>query len=112
MLHGLQYPDAADAIKLKQRFKQPVPPELIAPELHDVEYALWRSFWDLSTERQAGVDRQGRIRWSAIQQYGKMMGIEPRLFERVIRAMDEAYLIHLAGEAVNKPAFNKDMLKR
>lgn len=111
-MHGLRYPDAAQAIELKKRFNQPVPPELIAPELHDVEYLFWNAFWDLSTEREPGFEKQGRIRWSAIQQYAKMTGIEKRIFERIIKAMDRAYLSHQAGDAEGKPAFNESMLKR
>ena len=112
MHHGLTYPNAEEAIKLKKRFNQPVPEELIPPELHDVEFALWLSFWELSTERQAGFEQLGRIRWSAMQHYAKMQGVEPRMFMRIIKAMDDAYLAHQSGSTQGKQAFNKEMFKR
>lgn len=41
---------------------------------------------------------EGHIRWSAIQSYSKTMGIHPKAFKKVIRAMDGAYLSHQSKE--------------
>lgn len=110
----MTHPNAREELELAKRFKIEVKDEIKnPPELHDVEHALWRSFWDLSTERQAGFDRQGRILWSAIQRYAKMQSIEPHLFERIIRAMDDAYLrFHDDAKAGKDKKFTRDMLKK
>lgn len=54
----------------------------------------------------------GRIRWSAIQQYAKISGIDSVSFTRIIKAMDDAYLAHHAGETKGKQTFSREMLKR
>lgn len=95
-----------------RKFKQPIPEELNAPELYDVEISLWRSFWDLSTERAGNGMGEGRIRWSAIHRYAETSGIDAKSFEAIIKAMDEAYLAHKAGEPEGKPVFSREMFKR
>lgn len=91
MLWSIEYPDAPKIIAAYQFHGEPIPKALIAPELHDIEWHLWRAFWDLSTERQAGM-AAGPIPWSAMVKYWQCERWLPmEQFARVIREMDGAY---------------------
>lgn len=87
------------------RFGQPVPESLRSPDLHDIEQDIWVSFWDLNSERWEG----GPLVWRSIREYGKILGIEPGLFNKLIRQMDNVYLSHKAGDG---KTFSRDMLRK
>lgn len=63
-----------------------------------------RAFWELSTERQFG-QVVGPIPWSCIVAYGRHVGLDDsmlRVFERVVRSLDEEYLAWLREEQKRK----------
>lgn len=72
-----------------KHFGQPIPQGLVSPELHDIEHTLYGAFWELRTEC---ADSGHPINWRSIRDYGKMVGVEPRLFHEIMRRMDEVYL--------------------
>ena len=77
-----------------EHYGQPVPEGLIPPELQDIEWAFWESFWELSSDRQTGLEA-GPIPWSSIRQYAsENPGMELDVLLPIIRAMDEVYLAH------------------
>lgn len=64
------------------------------PELTDYEERFYRSFWEISTERSFGM-APGPIPMRAIDYYAEREGMGPTdtmILNRVIRAMDNAYL--------------------
>lgn len=83
------------------------PPEAIEPP---VLFPLWterclEAFRDLSTERDCSWSL-GPIPWSAINAWGRSRGMAGgvlRGFERVIRAMDDAYM-PIEGERLREEA--------
>ena len=96
MRWSLENPDGYEAIQYFVNAKKPIPEHLVAPALHDIEQELWGAFWELSTERQ----ESGRpLVWRSIRDYGKMLGIELRLFQSIMRRMDDVYITHKAGKA-------------
>lgn len=104
----LDNPNAEQLIKDYERFGQDVPDSLVAPELHDIELSLWVAFWELSSDRQAGMT-VGAIPWSSIRAYAQdFKALELRVFERIIRTMDNAYLSHESGSS---KTFTREMLK-
>lgn len=104
----LDNPNAEQLIKDYERFGQDAPDSLVAPELHDIELSLWVAFWELSSERQAGMT-VGSIPWSAIRSYAQECRVlEFNIFLRIIRAMDNAYLTHKEGSS---KTFSRDMFK-
>lgn len=69
-----------------------MPPGLLPPDLHDIEWYLWNAFWELSTDRQLGMG-SGPIPWSSIERFAsRHPAIEPGTFSQIMRAMDGAYL--------------------
>jgi hypothetical protein len=90
----LNNPNAHDLIKAYEHYGQPIPEGLIPPDLQDVEWAYWQSFWELSTDRHIGMT-SGPIPWSSIYKYlSANPGADLGIFLPIIRAMDEAYLSH------------------
>lgn len=85
----------------------------MAPALHDIEQELWGAFWELSTERQ---DSGRPLVWRSIRDYGKMLGIELRLFQSIMRRMDDVYITHKAGKAqgaeTKGQVFSREMLRK
>lgn len=51
----------------------------------------------------------GPIMWGSINQYAPTFGMSMPLFSNIIRAMDDAYLSHKAGDS---KTFTREMLKR
>lgn len=93
-----------------ERFNQEVPEELIEPPLHDIEYAIWDAFWELSTDRQIGMG-SGPIPYSSIARFEQE---NPGLdlggyFRSIIRDMDIMYLTHKDGEST---PFTRDKFKQ
>jgi hypothetical protein len=67
-----------------------------APDAWSGDSFYMKAFWDLSTERAIGFTI-GPIPWQAIRLYASANGLPQymmRLFESVIRAMDEVYMQH------------------
>lgn len=63
-----------------------------------------RAFWELSSCRQFG-EVMGPIPWNFLIQYAERAGLDAgmiRVFEVVIRELDEAYLEHLRTEREQK----------
>lgn len=68
------------------------------PDIHDIERDLWLAFWDLSSERQAGMS-VGPIPWSAMVAYhAHSPWIEFGAFMQIMRRMDQAYMEHAQRE--------------
>ncbi|MGZ9568242.1 phage tail assembly chaperone [Alcaligenes nematophilus] len=85
-------------MKAYEHYGQDVPPGLIPPDLHDMEWCYWRAFNELSTERQAGMVA-GPIPWSAIERYAERNpGLDPDTFLLLMREMDDVYLFHQSNE--------------
>lgn len=105
---ALNNPNAKKIIEDYERFGQEVPKGLTPPELNDVEWSLWRAFWDLSTDRQIGM-AAGPIMWTSISRYAPSTGLGMQVFSSIIRAMDDAYLGHKSGEGKK---FSREMMRR
>lgn len=91
-----------------ERFDQEVPKSLIPPELHDVEWFYWQAFWELSTDRQAGMST-GPIPWSSIAGYAASHPwVDLSSFVSIMRTMDGVYVAHDSGES---KTFSRDMLR-
>lgn len=76
------------------------------PELTEYEASFYRSFWEISTERNFGM-APGPIPMRAIDYYAEREGMGPSdgmILARVIRAMDNAYLTALAKRQEAKGA--------
>lgn len=71
--------------------------------MHDIEHWYWEAFWELSTDRQAGMS-DGPIPWSSIKNY-----CVDSEFAIIIRAMDSVYMSHKSGEGqeMTKEKFRK-----
>lgn len=66
------------------------------PELFPGNEWYLEAFWELSTDRDAGM-ALGPIPFSAINQYGKRLALDAEEFDTfriMIRALDGAYLDH------------------
>ena len=113
MRWSLDNPDGYEAIQYFVNAKKPIPEHLVAPALHDIEQELWGAFWELSTERQ---DSGRPLVWRSIRDYGKMLGIELRLFQSIMRRMDDVYITHKAGKAqgaeTKGQVFSREMLRK
>lgn len=72
-------------------YGQEVPEALIAPDLQELESAIWVAFWDLSSDRQIGMDI-GPIPWHSIKAYADTFGMPSDIFCRVVRAMDKFFM--------------------
>ena len=83
----------------------PVPEDLIGPELDEGYRFAYEAFNALSTDRQVGFG-VGPIPWSAIDQFAQRYGIvDIDEFERLnylIRVMDGVYLEDAAAKAKSK----------
>lgn len=90
------------------RFGQEIPKTLIPPELTDVEWPIWRAFWELSTERGVGMG-PGPIPISAIRAAGEALGLQEQFFKPIVRAMDNAYLSHVTGK---EKTFSREMMRK
>lgn len=69
------------------------------PPLTPVSSFFLAAFWSLSSCRQVGFS-QGPIPWNHIRDYAEFVGLDREnsfALEVVIRAMDNAYLEHLAA---------------
>lgn len=65
---------------------------MICPDLHDVEWSVWESFWELSTERQIGMSA-GPIPVSKIIEHANTRsGVPSEALIQLIRIMDAEYL--------------------
>lgn len=65
---------------------------MICPDLFDVEWSVWESFWELSTERQIGMSA-GPIPVSKIIEHAKTRsGVPSEALIQLIRIMDAEYL--------------------
>lgn len=65
---------------------------MICPDLQDVEWSVWESFWELSTERQIGMSA-GPIPVSKIIEHAKTRsGVPSEALIALIRIMDAEYL--------------------
>lgn len=104
----MKFPDAQEVIETYQRFGDPIPDELIAPEINDAEAVLWSEFWELSTDRQRGVS-PGPIPGSVVRAYPSAVPLN--ILVPVIRAMDGVYLSHADDRQKQDKPFNKEMMK-
>jgi hypothetical protein len=92
--------------------KRQVPREQWPPEAHEppITHPWWtglclEAFCDLSTERDCSWSL-GPIPWTAIHAWGQARGLRGetlRTFERLIRAMDDAYM-PIEGERLKREA--------
>lgn len=65
---------------------------MICPDLCDVEWSVWESFWELSTERQIGMSA-GPIPVSKIIEHANTRsGVPSEALIQLIRIMDAEYL--------------------
>lgn len=77
------------------------------PDLSPHLVQVWEAFHNLTTERQLGaLGGCGPIPWSSIERYARRYGIEEldefEWFARLIRAVDTAYLVHVASKKPDK----------
>lgn len=88
-----------------------MPPALLRkPEVSPGLDRYLTAFWDLTSERQLGaMGGCGSIPWTAIDRYAARQGLDDlddfERFRSIIRAMDGAYLAHVAE--VTKPGKGK-----
>lgn len=91
-----------------ERFDQDIPDSLWPPEFIDGAQAWYNAFWDLSTDRQMGM-QEGRIRYSAARAYG-VHEDEFDEFWRAMKAMDNVYLQHASNGGEPK-TFTREMFR-
>lgn len=82
-------------------------PDAIAnrPELDPELGPVWDTFWDLDSCRPLGFGTPGPIPWTALRQHQQVYGYGNDVFDylwELLRAMDAAYLNHLAEKAKPK----------
>lgn len=88
----LDNPDAAEKIAAYERFGKELLDSMFPPDLYDVEWSVWESFWELSTERQIGM-AAGPIPVSKIVEHaGRRSGVPCETLVRLIRDMDAEFL--------------------
>jgi len=104
----VKYPDAAKVIRDYKRFGVPIPDELVAPALRDIEWDLWEAYHHLATCRHIGMD-YGPIPWTAIQVYAdRCVGMDRLLFTEIIRRVN---VEHMSDDFDAEP-FSPEMMRR